>query len=85
VNGLLVAHTRGMSSISETVRDRALVRSGRGRGIREGAGLTRSEVAKELGVDESTVWRWEGGHRLPRGVIATRYARLLRSLDRLEQ
>jgi DNA-binding transcriptional regulator YiaG len=29
--------------------------------IREGMGLTQAELAKKLGVDPATVWRWENG------------------------
>lgn len=37
--------------------------------FRESAGLSRLEFAKRLGVTEVTVWRWELGHRTPRGKI----------------
>lgn len=30
---------------------------------------TRSRLAEELGVDTSTVWRWENGKRMSRPVI----------------
>jgi transcriptional regulator with XRE-family HTH domain len=68
-------------SISQTLRTRELVRSGEARAIRERAGISRLEVARELGVDESTIWRWEKGATLPRGEVVSRYSRLLRLLD----
>jgi DNA-binding XRE family transcriptional regulator len=85
-SGLLMATRRGSywdMSVVETAKARELFRSGQARKIRERAGISRSEIAEELGVDESTVWRWEGGHRQPSADVATRYARLLRSLDRV--
>ena len=33
---------------------------------RQKAGLSQSQVAKELGVDQSAVCRWETGENMPR-------------------
>jgi transcriptional regulator with XRE-family HTH domain len=55
--------------------------NGSARAIREGAGLTVSEVARELGVSAGAVSRWERGQRMPRGDVATRWAALLRQLS----
>ena len=63
-------------------RDRQLIRS-RGRRIREGARLTRPEVAQEIGVDSSSIYRWEHGQRQPRHADARRYADLLRKLAKV--
>jgi transcriptional regulator with XRE-family HTH domain len=64
----------------EIAKARALIRSGRAQAIRERAGLSRSEVAESVGVNDSTIARWETGERSPRGEGAKRYARLLREL-----
>jgi transcriptional regulator with XRE-family HTH domain len=49
--------------------------------IREGAGFSASEVARELGVAPSTVCRWERGERLPRGQVGERWAAVLQRLS----
>ncbi len=61
---------------------RRLARTGGARVIREGAGFSAAEVARELGVAPSTVIRWERGERLPRAEAAHRYAQLLKRLSR---
>lgn len=77
-------YRRGMSSdVLEIARARALIRGGDAQRIREQSGLTRSEVARSLEVDDSTVARWETGARTPRGEDAVRYARLLRELRKV--
>jgi transcriptional regulator with XRE-family HTH domain len=45
--------------------------------VREALGLTRREVARRLGVDDSTVSRWESGERRP----PAWYRRKLLALD----
>ena len=52
----------------------------RTRSIRIGADLSLAEVAEPVGVDRSTIFKWERGTRVPRGEAAIRYGRLL---DRL--
>ncbi|MGV4890378.1 helix-turn-helix domain-containing protein [Streptomyces viridosporus] len=59
---------------------RAAVTSGEAQQLREAAQLSIGEVARACGVDQSTVWRWERGTRLPRGDKALRYAELIDSL-----
>jgi DNA-binding transcriptional regulator YiaG len=59
---------------------RASTTSGTARSIRLDARLSLHDVASSIGVDCSTVARWERGERLPRGAAALRYAALL---DRL--
>lgn len=52
------------------------------RGVRIGAQLSQAEIAEALGVDVSTVCKWENGERTPRGLLAERYAELLEKLHR---
>ena len=61
---------------------RRRAQDGSARRIRQQAGLTLAEVAKALGVDESSVSRWEGGSRQPRADVAVRWAQLLAELER---
>lgn len=61
---------------------RSWVTSGRALALRKTAGLSRSAVARDLAVAESALWRWENGRRIPRGMHAERYYRLLAKLDR---
>ncbi len=39
---------------------------GRLRHWREGRGMSRTFLAKTLGVDPVTLWRWEDGRRVPK-------------------
>ncbi len=45
-------------------------------GYRKIHGLSRKKLARILGVDEGTLWRWETGQRTPQGD----YARRVRAL-----
>jgi transcriptional regulator with XRE-family HTH domain len=60
---------------------RRLARNGNARVIREGAGLSASEIARELGVSPAAVSRWERGERTPRGKSAEAWAAVLRRLS----
>jgi transcriptional regulator with XRE-family HTH domain len=51
--------------------------------IRRQAGLTIVDVARVLGVDPSTISRWERGVVPPRGVALLVYARFLLELSRV--
>lgn len=62
------------------VRERVI--SGEARSIREGAHLRRADIARAVGVDASTVSRWESGNRLPTGKPALAYGALLDRLAR---
>ncbi|MFH1330242.1 MAG: helix-turn-helix transcriptional regulator [Actinomycetota bacterium] len=66
----------------DIARVRALCAGGAARAIRVAARLSLKEVASDVGVSLSTVWRWEMARRSPRGPAALRYLRLL---DRLLQ
>lgn len=61
-------------------RMRSATATGAARTQRLAARLSLSEVAEHCGVDQSTVWRWENGRRVPKGTPALKYARLLESL-----
>jgi transcriptional regulator with XRE-family HTH domain len=64
---------------------RAAARTGRGKAIREAAGLNRSEVARLVGVTPSMISRWESGGRFPGGETAIAYAKVLRRLEELTE
>lgn len=59
---------------------RAAAAAGAARSLRLAAGLSLGEVARELGVSVSCVFRWETGERRPRGDAALRYGELLERL-----
>ncbi len=61
-------------------RVRELAISGEARMIRENARLSTTDLARAIGVDKSTVSRWERGQRAPRGRAALRYEALLARL-----
>lgn len=43
---------------------------------RQKAGLSQAQVAKELGVDQSAVCRWETGKNMPRAASLVLMAKL---------
>lgn len=53
---------------------------GSARAIRRRAGLTLEEFAERVGVDQSTMSRWENGQRRPRGDAACRWLTALEEL-----
>ena len=59
---------------------RGLIESGRARQLRENAGISESNMARELEVTQAALSRWETGQRTPQGANARRYARALRRL-----
>jgi transcriptional regulator with XRE-family HTH domain len=63
-----------------TIEGRTAARSGRGKQIRQAAGLSRAEVARLAGVSPAAVSRWESHDRTPRGDTAAAYARALRKV-----
>ena len=71
-----------VTSISLVIRGRRLAASGEGRRLRESAGLSLAEAAREIGVTASGLGRYERGERSPRPEIAADYARLLAQLER---
>lgn len=71
----------GMDSV-KLARARRLAATGAARSIRQAASLSLPELAAEIGIGVSTLWRWEAGQRQPRGDAAERYADLLDRLMR---
>lgn len=71
---------RATLTVDQELELRAWLASGRATDIRKCAGLSRSSVARDLSVAESALWRWEHGHRTPRGLHAAAYYRLLARL-----
>lgn len=60
----------------------AAIERGEARGIREEAGVSKSELARRVGVSHVAVLLWERGERLPQGDNAVAYGRELRRLVR---
>jgi DNA-binding transcriptional regulator YiaG len=79
VMGKVIAMTKAHAL--RLVQLRAAISTGETRQIRVAARLSISEMAAACGVDQSTLWRWEQGKRLPRGEHAIRYADVLDSLQ----
>ena len=50
--------------------------------LRRLAGLSRVEMARLVGVSRSAIWKWEKGHREPRGDSKARYAQVLREIQK---
>ncbi len=67
-------------ALQEARTAREWCRTGVARIVREGAGLSRGDVARALGVTETCVWLWETGARRPRVEVAGRYAALMRGM-----
>jgi transcriptional regulator with XRE-family HTH domain len=56
---------------------RAVIDGARLRAMREGRGWTRAQLASRLGVQVSTVWRWETERRCPHQAIWERLTTVL--------
>ncbi|BFM23491.1 helix-turn-helix domain-containing protein [Microbacterium sp. che218] len=75
-----------MTSIQDAalvVRARELAASGEAKRIRVASDLPIGDLAHAIGVDATTIWRWENGERSPRGERAVRYARALNKLTKV--
>lgn len=70
-----------MSEIMLLVEAHKRARSGEAKKIRQQAGLTMAQVAVVVGVDVSSVSKWESGSRKPRGEHAVKWAALLNELE----
>ena len=69
-----------MEELEALVRVRALCRSGAAKAVRTANDLSLGEIAPEVGVSPSTIFRWENGERRPTGAAALRYGALLERL-----
>jgi DNA-binding transcriptional regulator YiaG len=68
--------------LRDLARVRELAASGRARLIREQARLSLSDISNVVGVDKTSIFRWETGKRRPTGQAAVRWLRLLEELLR---
>ncbi|MGX5770483.1 helix-turn-helix transcriptional regulator [Microbacterium trichothecenolyticum] len=69
-------------SLIDNVRTRsALPTPALRRAIREAAGVSQGQIARELGVHRMTVCRWEAGTSTPRGDHLHAYAAILNGLS----
>ena len=66
--------TRELLAIAKARRFAA---TGEGKAIREAARISVREIADAAGTAPTTIWRWENGHRQPRGSAAGRWADVL--------
>jgi transcriptional regulator with XRE-family HTH domain len=57
--------------------------TGAAKSIRLAAGVSLPEVAQDVGVSHSTIYRWENALNEPRGEPALRYADVLDQLSGL--
>lgn len=71
-----------MNEIALIIRGRTLGRTGRGKAIREQAGLSLRELAQIVQVDAATLSRWERGDVRPRQVGATRWLNACEAIER---
>jgi DNA-binding transcriptional regulator YiaG len=56
-------------------------RTGSGKRIREQANIRQQDLAEQIGITPSGLWRWENGQRQPKGEPAMRWAQLLVRLE----
>jgi DNA-binding transcriptional regulator YiaG len=77
----IVEPVNELQTTEQLAHARQLVASGAARRIRRAADLSLAEVSRAIGVDLSTVGRWERRERVPRGAAAIKYARLLHRLQ----
>jgi transcriptional regulator with XRE-family HTH domain len=68
--------------LQAVVRGRRLGREGRGRFLREAAGLSLRDLAHAVGVDVATLSRWERGVARPRHAAAVRWVAACDEIER---
>lgn len=73
-------HRGAIDHLVAIAKAREFLASGRARQERERWHLSQSEVARALGVEVSSVSRWESGEQHPRAEHALVYAEVLRRL-----
>ena len=67
------------------IRRRRQFRPALARALRQDAGVSQAEIAATLEIDHSTVCKWEGGQRTPRGELADRYFDFLAQLEAVQR
>ena len=72
--------TPGPPDIATVAWMRRAARSGQARALREQAGISGAEMARQLGVSAAAFSLWERGFRRPNAIHAQDWARLLRDL-----
>lgn len=72
-----------MDTLQTLVESRRSTREGRGRQLRERAGLSLREAARLIDVTPSTLSRWERGTRPQRGDAPYRYGELVQRLRKI--
>jgi DNA-binding transcriptional regulator YiaG len=75
------AHRVGSELLASARAASRLPKPAHARAIREGAGLTQSELADAIAVHRVTLGRWETGQAVPRGRARARYAQTLLELQ----
>lgn len=70
------------TALVNLIQIRDLAQSGATRQLRLALGLSLPELAQQVGVSPSTVYRWEVGERTPHGAAALRYRATLKRLVR---
>ena len=73
-----------MADLVKVSRARQLLGSGEGRRMREKARLSLREMADMIGIDHSSLARWETGESLPGREPAQRWHDAMRSLGALD-
>lgn len=73
-----------MRKAERLARVKAMATNGEARAIREHARLSLRDVGLAVGVDGSTVGKWERGQRVPQGDASWRYAELIARLERAQ-
>ncbi len=68
------------SDLALLIEGRLAAGSGRGKRLREAAGLNQSDLARLASVSPAAVNRWEAGERVPTGPSAIAYAKALRAI-----
>lgn len=82
---MLWVKMEGMESESLDLAFARRTSPSRRREIRDGAGLSRAVLARDLGCTEYAVLAWENGERRPGARLGAAYGRLLRQLIELAQ
>lgn len=70
-----------LAKAERLARAKQMAADGTARRIRLANRLAQRDIGLAVGVDTSTVARWENGTRVPRGDAAWRYADLLARLE----